>query len=330
MQNNDLSIDAIKAISSLQIAFTHKDKKLKTGKQKAKIIISDFNPFSNLHLELIEKIKKDNDEDVLLVFIKRDVIGYSEKTFDLSDDLVEKILLKTIHDYQGLIKGAFIISRSSIVELIKVAKSQDFNITELYVQDGESYNYMSQLYTEETVLGRKLGVEKDFAIHEYENKNMDIVRTIEDNDAHGFKRLVPKCVSAFWDNIITEYELWANIPTSEIQIFEEEKKEEKLSKNDIKKGDIYKVTKKFWAWIHASDSPDEFEFKKDAKLRVDMLPDSDDDKNKVVFSTEDSNFEHMYTMDFDDFAKNIKKDDGKDDDDKKDDKKEDDDLDIDL
>ena len=161
LDDAQLEPDHLKVISSLQLAFTHKPKQIKKGKQKVKVIIGDFNPFNSDHLRIAEKISEEGKR-VLFAHISHLKIGYSSKTYQCSDALVEKMLSSITTNHNEIIAGHIVLPYHSIIKLFNVCRRNGCEPVELIVPEGTGPNYMSQLYMEEQVLGKRLASDKDF------------------------------------------------------------------------------------------------------------------------------------------------------------------------
>ena len=127
------------------------------------------------------------------------------------------MLGRAASDFSEEIAGYAIIPFSSIQKLFQVCRNQGCEPIEMIVPAGCGPNYMSQLYINEQVLGKRLGVDKDFEIKEMPNKSKDKVRrAIEDGNFAGFKELTPDASHGLWDNILTEYRTWAGMYPSQV------------------------------------------------------------------------------------------------------------------
>lgn len=213
----DLKPDPLKVISSLQLAFTHRTIQKKTGKKKVKVIIGNFDPFNADHLRIADKVKG-KDSKILFGHISHDNIGYSNTVFQCSNQLVEKMLSRITTDNSELIAGHVIIPYHSIQKLFDTCRRNNCEPIELIVPEGTGPNYMSQLYMEEQVLGKRLYTNKDFEIKEMKTPVYTKVRrAIEDMDFTAFCKVTPKSIHGFWDNITSEYREWAGINPSRVQ-----------------------------------------------------------------------------------------------------------------
>ena len=207
----------MKAISSLQLAFTHRDIQKKRGKTKVKVIIGEFDPFNNDHLKIAKKVSEEGSR-VVFAHVSHEKIGYSNKKFQCSDKLVEKILARVRTDNSEEIIGFVVIPYHSIEKLFATCRRNNCEPIQLIVPEGSGPNYMSQLYMEEQVLGKRIDTDKDFEIKEMKNGiRNDVRRSIEDMDFQGFKKVTPESVHGFWDSIASEYRTWAGINPGRIQ-----------------------------------------------------------------------------------------------------------------
>lgn len=213
----DLKPDHLKVMSSLQIAFTHREIKKKIGKQKVKVIIGNFDPFNSDHIRIARDISEEGNR-VLFAHVSHAKIGYSQKKYQCSDNLVEKILASVTANNKDIIAGYVVIPYHSIGKLFSTCRRNNCEPTELIVPEGTGPNYMSQLYMEEQVLGKRLYTAKDFEIKEMKNPVYTKVRrAIEDMDFTAFCKVTPETIHGFWDNIATEYRAWAGINPSRVQ-----------------------------------------------------------------------------------------------------------------
>lgn len=213
----DLKPDHLKVISSLQTAFTHREIQKKTGKKKVKVIIGNFDPFNSDHLRIAEKISEEGKR-VLFAHVSHVKIGYSNKKYQCSDNLVEKMLSSVTNSNKDIIAGYVVIPYHSIGKLFSTCRRNNCEPIELIVPEGTGPNYMSQLYMEEQVLCKRLYTDKDFEIKEMKIPLYTKVRrAIEDMDFTAFTKVTPEPIHGFWDNISSEYRTWAGINPSRVQ-----------------------------------------------------------------------------------------------------------------
>jgi len=216
VEDANLELDHMKAISSLQLAFTHRDLQRKQGKKKTKLIVGEFDPFNNDHLRIANKISEEGKR-VIFVHVSHKKIGYSNKKFQCSDGLVEKILARVRNDNSESIAGFIVVPYHSIEKIFNNARKNNCEPIELIVPEGSGPNYMSQLYMEEQVLGKRIYTDKDFEIKEMKNSiRTDVRRAIEDMDFQKFKKVTPESLHGFWDSITSEYRTWAGINPSQV------------------------------------------------------------------------------------------------------------------
>jgi hypothetical protein len=209
--------DPLKVMSSLQLAFTHRTIKKKIGKKKVKVIVGDFNPFNSDHLRIAKKVYVEGSK-ILFAHISHLNIGYSNVKYECSDQLVEKMLSRITTENPDLIAGHVVIPYHSVGKLFNTCRTHDCEPIELIVPEGTGPNYMSQLYMEEQVLGKRLYASKDFEIKEMKNAiYTDVRRAIEDMDFSSFTKVTPIAIHGFWDNITSEYREWAGINPSRVQ-----------------------------------------------------------------------------------------------------------------
>ena len=208
LNSADNKIDTFKAIASIQIAFNHEKKEVKPAKTEVIVMLGDFNPINNDHLRHIEKFIEDGKK-VVLCYKKKDICGQSQTKFNLTDDTIIKSLERFQLNYSSSVLGVVTIPFASISEIFKSCRSKDFEPITLLVERHHGPNYMAQLHLEDTILGNRIGANKDFEIKEFNNKvAYDVLRSIEDDNHKGFVNTTPQPTHNFWDNIMSEFNAW--------------------------------------------------------------------------------------------------------------------------
>lgn len=219
-------VDTFKVISSIQKSFDreYNEYNKDDNKKSCVILIGNFIPINNDHINIIKKIAKDSNNKILLCQVESSI--NKSNTFSISDDLINKILLnlyknqsEDLFDINSeiLYKPIF-IKNSTLKEIINHTRNNDLDISMIYTETGEGSNYLLQLHSNQ-MLCNSFKLNKDLEIKEYKNKgHYDILRCLEDNKFNEIIKYTPKCVAPFLDNINAEYIKYNNIIDSPIII----------------------------------------------------------------------------------------------------------------
>ena len=217
INDNELDSEPIKVISSLQVSFNHKSKKEEPQGTKVKILLIDSHPINLNHKNIISELGEDGGK-IILVNVKRSYLGNSEKTYYLSDVLMDKMMTRIANDYSEVI-GFLSIDYAGIADIFKSSRKSKYEPIQLIVPSGSGANYMSQLYLHEEILGKRLNTLKEFDIREYKNEKyyQSALRGIEDGNYKLFKDATPEAIHGFWDILLTDYRQWAGLYPEEVK-----------------------------------------------------------------------------------------------------------------
>lgn len=215
--NETLDTEPIKVISSLQGSFNHSlEQKEETGK-RVKILLLDSHVINNNHIEIIRSLASDENK-IILVNIKRRYLGTSQKTYHLSDNLMDKMMTRISTDFPEVI-GFLSIDYPGLLDIFKSSRKSKYEPLQLIVPEGKSANYKSQLYLHQEILGKRLNTIKEFEIREYKDEKYYqlALRGVEDGNYVVFKEATPEVAHGFWDMILTDYRQWAGLYPKEVK-----------------------------------------------------------------------------------------------------------------
>jgi len=213
--NNDITTMSI--ISSIQNAFTTKAKSIKAGKIKSVIYLIDSNPITSEHINNIEKIYETYKIPIVLGTVLTDE-KLDGNSFYISDDLKKAQIESIYNTHSDKIIGIFFLEDWSLKDIFEFCRP-DYEPMVIITEPGAKSEIILQLFFEEEVMGKRLGVNDNFNIGEMENTTHNLLfRSIEDNDATKFKELTPAVIWNFYDKIFSEYNEWAGIVPKQFEL----------------------------------------------------------------------------------------------------------------
>jgi len=201
-------IDNMRVISSIQRAFTPRESILEKGNTNCVIYLTTYLPFTQSQLDNIINIKKQWQCNIILASVSNTYKMDGSK-FYLSDEIVNA-QMKTIQFHnKDIIDGFIMLDSHSLLEIFEFCRPK-FEPIALITDMGKKAEFALQLFFEEEIMSKRIGVDDAFNIGEMENKDALVaLRSIEDENFSLFNELVPPPVRNYYNNIINEYKLWS-------------------------------------------------------------------------------------------------------------------------
>jgi hypothetical protein len=201
-------IDNMRVISSIQRAFTPRELELEKGQTQCVIYLTNYLPFTQSQLDNIANMKKQWQCNIVLAAVSNKY-KLPGKKFFLSDELVNA-QMQTIQEFnRDNIDGFIMLDSWSLLEIFEFCRPKYEPIAVITDMSKKS-ELALQLFFEEEVMSKRIGVEDNFNVGEMENKDALIaLRSIEDENFSSFNELVPPPVRNYYNNIINEYKLWS-------------------------------------------------------------------------------------------------------------------------
>ena len=117
-----------------------------------------------------------------------------------------------------MVAGMFFLDVWSITDIFEYVRP-NFEPLTIITEEGAKSELILQLFFEEEIMGKRLGVDEKFNIGEMKNSTDNLLlRTIEDENSSNFKELTPMFIWNFYDNIINEYKEWAGIVPKQFEL----------------------------------------------------------------------------------------------------------------
>ena len=216
-KSKDNSLTSISIISSIQNAFNTKAPTIKKGKTKAIVYLIDANPISTDHSNNLKIIFDTYKLPIIIGTVLTDN-KFDGKRFILSDEL-KKVQIQSLYDDNvDKVGGIFYLDEWNLKDVFEYLRPE-FEPMTIIMEEHTKAEFVLQLYFEEEVMGKRLGVDEKFNIGEMKNTlNNLILRSIEDEDAGKFKELTPSAIWGLYDSIVSEYKEWAGIVPKQFDI----------------------------------------------------------------------------------------------------------------
>lgn len=200
-------VDNMRVISSVQKAFQPVAPRIQPGKQKCVVYVTDPQPLTTSQFENIKNLSEMWSCPVIVTFVmgeKREV----GTEFHLSDNTKSAQLEMLADNDQKLVPAFFSLGSWDIVEIFDYCRPK-YEPIAIITDENKKSEFVIQLYFEEEVMGRRIGVQRNFNIGEMENKDKHMAfRAIEDNNFVAFKDLTPQSSWALFNTMISEYKEW--------------------------------------------------------------------------------------------------------------------------
>ncbi len=215
IKTDDLTTMSI--ISSIQSAFNTKAPTIKKGKTKCVVYLIDANPVTSDHINNINQIAETFNLPIIIgTFLTDNKLN--GKGFHLSDELKKVQLQSILTTYSNKVSNIFFLEEWNLKDIFEYTRPE-YEPVSIISEEGTKSELVLQLYFEEEIMGKRLGIDKNFNIGEMPNSIHNLVlRSIEDNNATNFKELTPMIIWNFYDTIIAEYKEWAGIVPKQFEL----------------------------------------------------------------------------------------------------------------
>jgi len=209
-------VDNMRVIASVQKAFQPIAPRYEPGKQKCVVYLTDPQPLTTSQFENIGNLSEMWGCPVIITFVegtKRE----EGSEFHLSDNTKAAQLEMLADGNQSLVPAFFSLESWDIVEIFDYCRPK-YEPIAIITDEGKKSEMVIQLYFEEEVMGRRIGVQKNFNIGEMENKDeLMSFRAIEDNNFVAFKDLTPQSSWALFNTMVSEYKEWSGSVPSQFK-----------------------------------------------------------------------------------------------------------------
>lgn len=200
-------ISSMMVIASIQKAFSPTDRNRIEGNKKCVVYITTFSPFTMSQFNNVVNMSRQWSCGVILAAVSstRRTPG---KAFTVSDDTVKAQMTAMRNAHDDIIYGHMMLSSWNLLDIFESCRP-DFEPVAIVTDKGKKSEMGLQLFFEEEVMNRRIGVSDKFNIGEMENTDkLMSLRSIEDDNFNLFNDLVPAPIRGMYNTIIGEYKVW--------------------------------------------------------------------------------------------------------------------------
>lgn len=165
------------------------------GQDPVNIFVGRFQPFTNGHLKVLEKLHKQNSKGVLLLTVQ-------SKEPHFPEILQHKIIREIVKEY-SFVRGFYSIPNAGIDTVFNEARPAYEPVLWGFGTDrAKSYNAQIQ----KDIYRMELDVRQDFEGYEIKRADEDVSSTkvrlaLKENNLNEFKRLMPECTWKFYEEL---------------------------------------------------------------------------------------------------------------------------------
>ena len=176
-----------------------KSKKLNENAEKVNLIIGKFQPFSNGHLKMAMRAKKENGYPSVLCVHHP---GTTSKKYPFSQETVEKMLLGIKEDHSDIIRESYVINKDFLDDVFENLPETFFPVSICVGEKNYSNLYLQRDWSKNngTLINEEI---KLFKTPTW-NSGRDIRDFIRNENFSQFKKSVPKSVGLLYNQFVTE------------------------------------------------------------------------------------------------------------------------------
>lgn len=200
-------VDNMKVISSIQKAFKPISQEFKKGEERCVVYVTDPAPLTVEQEDNIKNLYRLWKCPIILAFVKNENKEKGQK-FQFSDNL-KKAQIEMFADNNISIVPAFLALNSwDLIEIFNFCRPK-YEPVAVITDESKKSEFVLQLFFEEEIMGKRIGVQRDFNIGEVGNTDqLHAYRSIEDNLFNVFKELTPQPIWGLYNSMISEYKEW--------------------------------------------------------------------------------------------------------------------------